>query len=66
MWSINSLKVLVATIGMVLVSVLMISHVITSTEGMPIITMVIGYAVGNGIAAKSGVPVEPFVKKNDA
>jgi hypothetical protein len=33
---------------------------------MPVITLVIGYAVGNGIAAKSGEPVQPIIGRKDA
>jgi hypothetical protein len=34
-------------------------------NGIPIITLVIGYAVGNGIAAKQGEPVQPIIGRKE-
>jgi hypothetical protein len=34
---------------------------IDSATGMPVITLIVGYAVGNGIAARKGDPVEPII-----
>lgn len=63
----NPSKALLALVGMVCVTVLMATRAIDSSAGMPIITLVIGYAVGNGIAAKTNQPVEPILgpKKGD-
>jgi hypothetical protein len=39
---------------------------ITTDAGMPLFTMIVGYAIGNGVAAKQNVPVQPIVgRKND-
>jgi len=32
-----------------------------SDQGLPLITMIVGYAVGNGIAARKGDPVDPII-----
>lgn len=63
----NPSKALIALVGLICVTVLMVTRAIDSTAGMPIITLVIGYAVGNGIAAKTNQPVEPILgpKKGD-
>ena len=62
----NPSKALIALVGLVCMTVLMAVRAIDSNTGMPVITMVIGYAVGNGIAAKQNVPVEPIIgRKND-
>ena len=36
---------------------------IDQDQGLPIITMIVGYSVGNGMAALSNKPVEPILKK---
>ena len=63
----NPPKALIALVGLICVTVLMAVRAIDSTAGMPIITLVIGYAVGNGVAARSNQPVEPIIgpKKED-
>jgi phosphotransferase system glucose/maltose/N-acetylglucosamine-specific IIC component len=38
---------------------------IDQDQGLPIITMIIGYAVGNGIQALSNKQVEPIIKKKN-
>jgi hypothetical protein len=39
----------------------MATRAIDQATGMPILTLIIGYAVGNGIAAKQGQPVFPII-----
>jgi len=39
----------------------MATRAIDQTTGMPVLTLIIGYAVGNGIAAKQGQPVSPII-----
>ena len=34
-------------------------------QGLPIITMIVGYSVGNGMAALTNKPVEPIIRKKD-
>lgn len=65
--NINSPKAIIAVLGLVAVTLLMVLHTISSDSGMPIITMLVGYSIGNGIARASGVPVEPIIggKKTD-
>ena len=59
--NINYLKAGIAALGLVCITVLLACGAITSEAGIPILTMIIGYAIGNGIAARSGVPVEPLI-----
>lgn len=54
-------KLLVALVAIIAVSVLMGVGAITSGEGMPAITLVLGYMLGNGIAAVRGDPVQPII-----
>ena len=61
----NPSKALIALVGMICITILMAVNAIESQTGVPILTTVIGYAVGNGIAAKTGQPVEPIIGKKN-
>ena len=50
----NYLKASIALCALVCITVLLVTHSIASDTGMPIITMIVGYAIGNGIAARQG------------
>lgn len=63
----NPPKALIALVALICITVLMAIGAISTEAGIPIFTMIVGYAIGNGIAARSGHPVEPIVgRKNDA
>lgn len=57
----NPSKALIALVGLVCLTVLMATDSIPTDAGLGMIGTIIGYAVGNGIAARSGVPVEPII-----
>ena len=57
----NPSKALIALVALICVTVLIAVGSIDSDQGLPIITMIVGYAVGNGIAARKGDPVEPII-----
>ena len=57
----NPSKAMIALVGLICVTVLMAVGAIDSHTGMPIITLVMGYAVGNGIAARNNETVEPII-----
>ena len=59
----NPSKALIALVGMICLTVLIAVDAITSEAGLPVITAIVGYAIGNGIAAKTGQPVEPIIGK---
>lgn len=61
----NPSKALIALVGLVCLTVLMAVNAIASETGVPIITTIIGYSVGNGIAAKKGDEVTPIIGKKD-
>jgi presenilin-like A22 family membrane protease len=60
---VNPSKAMIALVGLICLTVLMATKAITSDAGLPIVTTIIGYAVGNGIAARKGEPVEPIIGK---
>jgi hypothetical protein len=61
--SLNPSKALIALIGLVCMTVLIAVGSIDQDQGLPIITMIVGYSVGNGMAALTNKPVEPIIKK---
>jgi hypothetical protein len=46
---------------LVCITILMITNTIESDSGLGLLGLIVGYAVGNGIAARSGQPVEPII-----
>lgn len=63
----NPPKALIALVGLVCLTVLMALGAIEQATGTGLIGSILGYAIGNGIAARSGKPVEPIIGvKHDA
>mgnify|MGYP000364458583 CR=1 FL=1 len=62
--SLNPSKALIALVGLICVTALMFGP-INADQGLPIITMIIGYSVGNGMAALTNKAVEPIIRKKD-
>ena len=63
--SLNPSKALIALVGLVCMTVLIAVGSIDQNQGLPIITMIVGYSVGNGMAALTNKPVEPIIKKKN-
>lgn len=61
----NPSKALIALVGLVCITILLSIGKLQTSEGVPIITMIIGYSVGNGMAALTNKPVEPIIRKKD-
>jgi hypothetical protein len=61
----NPPKALIALVALILISGLMAIKAITTEAGIPIFTMIVGYAIGNGMAARAGVTVEPIIKAKE-
>lgn len=59
----NPSKALIALVGLVCLTVLLAVGAIPSEAGTGMIGSILGYAIGNGIAARSGVSVEPIIGK---
>jgi len=57
----NPPKALIAMMAMIVIAVLMISDSIASEAGTGMLGSIVGYAIGNGVAAKSGKPVQPII-----
>lgn len=61
----NPSKALIALVGLVCITVLMVTDSISQDAGIGLVSAIIGYAIGNGIAAKQGQPVDPIIGKKN-
>lgn len=57
----NSAKVLLAFVALVCLTVLISVSAVSADAGMPIITAIVFYAIGNGITAVRGQTAEPII-----
>lgn len=61
----NAPKFIILLVGLLCLTALMITDKIDMASGVPIITMVIGYGIGNGVNARTGeAPSNIFGKKD--
>ena len=59
----NPSKALIALVGLICITILMVTDSISQDAGIGLVSAIIGYAIGNGIAAKSGQSVDPIIGK---
>jgi hypothetical protein len=52
---------MIALVGLICITVLMIANAIPSEAGTGMLGAIIGYAIGNGIAGATGKPVDPII-----
>jgi hypothetical protein len=64
-YDLNPSKALIALVALICMTVLIAVGAIDQDQGLPIITMIVGYSVGNGMAALSNKQVEPIIKKKN-
>ena len=57
----NPSKAFIALVSLICLTVLIAVDAIDQDAGLPVITAIVGYAIGNGIAAKQGQPVQPII-----
>jgi hypothetical protein len=57
----NPSKAFIALVSLVCLTILIAVDAIDQDAGLPVITAIVGYAIGNGIAAKQGQPVQPII-----
>jgi len=63
----NPPKALILLVALICVTVLLAIGRVSTEAGLPIISAVVFYGIGNGVAAKTGKPSEPIIgPKHDA
>lgn len=59
----NPPKAFIVLVSLICITILIVAGAIRSAEGLPVLTAIVGYAIGNGIAAHQGQPVDPIIGK---
>jgi hypothetical protein len=57
----NPPKALILLAALVAITILMALGRIETDAGMPLLTAIVFYGVGNGVAARSGKPSDPVI-----
>jgi hypothetical protein len=60
--SFNTSKATIAFTALICVTLLLMTDSISSDGGFGLLGTIIGYAVGNGIAAKTGITADPIIR----
>jgi membrane protein YqaA with SNARE-associated domain len=61
----NPPKAFIALVGLICLTVLMALNAIEEATGTGLIGSILGYAIGNGIAARSGQEVSPIISRKN-
>lgn len=61
----NPSKAMILMVALICVTVLLALGKISTEAGLPIITAIVFYGIGNGVAAKSGTSSTPVVGPRD-
>ena len=61
----NPSKAFILLVGLVAVVVLIAIGKISPDQGLPIVSAVIFYGIGNGVAARSGTSSSPIISPKD-
>jgi len=62
---VNPPKALILLVALICVTVLMAVGRVDQTAGLPIVSAVIFYGIGNGVQARSGTPSSPIIGPKD-
>lgn len=57
----NPPKALILLVALVCVTVLLAIGKVSTEAGLPIISAIVFYGIGNGVAARGGKPAEPVI-----
>lgn len=61
----NPPKMIVVVLALICLTLLLMTKTIEAEAGLGLIGLIVGYGVGNGIAAKNNDPVEPMLGRRD-
>lgn len=57
----NPPKALILLVALICITVLLAVGRVTTEAGLPIISAIVFYGIGNGVAARGGKPSEPVI-----
>lgn len=58
-------KAIILGLALIGLLILMLTGKVTSEAGLPIISAVVFYGIGNGVAAKAGIHASPIIAPKD-
>ena len=61
----NPSKAFILLVALICVTVLMALEKVTTEAGLPIVTAVVFYGIGNGVAARQGINSSPIISPKD-
>jgi len=63
----NPPKAFILLVALICITILIALGRVTTEAGLPIVSAIVFYGIGNGVAAKTGKPSEPIIgpKHND-
>jgi len=61
----NPPKALIVLVALLCITALMIVNRLDPDHGLGVIGLIVGYAIGNGIAARDGDPIKPIFDQRD-
>lgn len=57
----NPPKAFILLVALICITILLALGKITNEAGLPLISAIVFYGIGNGVAAKTGKPSEPII-----
>lgn len=61
----NPPKFWIVVLALLCITILMVTGTMDSDAGLGLLGLIVGYAVGNGIAARDNEPVEPIIGRHE-
>lgn len=61
----NPSKAFILLVALICVTMLMAIGKVPTDAGLPLVSATLFYAIGNGVAAKTGQPVDPIIGKKE-
>jgi hypothetical protein len=61
----NPPKAFILLVALICITVLLAVEKITTEAGLPLVSAIVFYGIGNGVAAKSGVNSQPIIGKKE-
>jgi hypothetical protein len=61
----NPPKAVILLAALASITLLMVVERIDTNAGMPLLTAIVFYGIGNGVAARSGTPSQPIIAPKD-
>lgn len=61
----NPSKAMILLVALVCVTVLLATGKVSTESGLPLVSAIVFYGIGNGVAAKTGISSSPVISPKD-